>query len=227
MLCFLIAARSGGLLALLVRSFGRVDHDQNVAVARCQLLRLRRGIHAAAILAGLGSFGSAGGARLASWGFLSLSSLSFCVTVVALEGEFFDVNNLSLQVNNFKIRGAVRGITTTDMKFDFFCQLHKNRFDGETSQTNVVFICSLMWRSIAVRSEYSYVKLTKLILKHEAWNHSSQSSQAIMSNVSGCLQKQKSSVGLSGSSGIPSRYIMPVSASGAAPKAVVGMTTGA
>ena len=51
--------------------------------------------------------------------------------------------------------------------------------------------------------------------------------QAVHPAIAGYLQKQKSSVGLSGSSGIPSRYIMPVSASGAAPKAVVGMTTGA
>lgn len=51
--------------------------------------------------------------------------------------------------------------------------------------------------------------LTSLILKQEAWNHSSQSSHAIISKFSGYLQKQKSSFAVGFSCKIPWSFIKP------------------
>ena len=50
--------------------------------------------------------------------------------------------------------------------------------------------------------------LTKLMPKQCGWNHCSQTSQAIISSVSGCLQMQKSSSGAYGSTSVTATCVM-------------------
>ena len=91
-LSFLIAAGRGGLLALLDRSFGRVDHDQNARGCCFRLLASA----AVAELALSAALRLLGGGTLRRLLLLGGSLLLFCGTVVAGELELFDVGDLSL-----------------------------------------------------------------------------------------------------------------------------------